>query len=64
MITSNKNEKTTELTYNLNSLINKVENNIEVIETDNFNNLLIKSKDLINKNESSYLYIIFFKRDI
>ena len=61
MITSNKNEKITELTYNLTSLINKIENNIEIIDNDNFNNLLIKSKDLISKNESSYLYIIFSK---
>lgn len=61
MITSNKNEKVIELTYNLNSLINKIENNIEIINNDNFNNLLIKSKDLISKNESSYLYIIFSK---
>lgn len=62
MITSNKNEKITELTYNLTSLINKIENNIEIIDNDNFNNLLIKSKDLISKNESlSFLYIIFSK---
>ena len=61
MITSNKNEKITELTYNLTSLINKIENNIEIIDNDNFNNLLIKSKNLISKNESSYLYIIFSK---
>ena len=61
MITSNKNEKITELTYNLTSLINKIENNIEIIDNDNFNTLLIKSKDLISKNESSYLYIIFSK---
>ena len=62
MITSNKNEKVTELTYNLNSLRNKIENNIKIIDNDNFNNLLIKSKDLISKNESlSFLYIIFSK---
>lgn len=62
MITSNKNEKVIELTYNLNSLRNKIENNIEIIDNDNFNNLLIKSKDLISKNEtSSFLYIIFSK---
>lgn len=62
MITSNKNERVTELTYNLNSLRNKIENNIKIIDNDNFNNLLIKSKDLISKNESSsFLYIIFSK---
>ncbi len=49
MIQSNRNEKTTELMYALNSLIHKIENNIEIIDNNSYKKILSKFDDLFEK---------------
>lgn len=69
MIQSNRNKKTTELTYSLYSMINKIEKNIDIIDNNSYKNLLFKFDNLFEKkmdaiyqfSDTSHLaiYIVF-----
>lgn len=57
MIKSNKNEKATDLIYSLNFLINKIENNIEIINEDDYTKLWGKVQELSYDGQSNVCLI-------
>lgn len=57
MIKSNKNKKVTDYIYSLNSLINKIENNIELINKDDYTKLWSKTQELSYEGQSAVCLI-------
>jgi len=53
MIKTNKNEKAIKLAFSLNSLINKIENNIEIIDEVSYTKLVSKFENMFKKKEDN-----------
>jgi hypothetical protein len=51
MFKTNKNEKIIKLAFSLNTLINKIENNIEIIDEVSYTKLVSKFEDMFKKKE-------------
>ena len=64
MIKKNNNEKVTELAHSLNSIIYKIENDIDIIDESSYNKLLTKIADMSDRFFSLQLVFLNGSFDI